>query len=186
MGNRVDSRKGGHLIADRHPDGVSCLVAISTPTAPNVGVRPALLRLALRFWRLPRGRSGYRSVMSAWVVGAPVDRAAMAWRPVGLVAAVAGLLLLVTARAYGYHRDELYFRLLGQQPSWGYVDQPPATPMLARLTVEVLGDHPWALRLPGAVILAATAILTAMLARELGGGRGPQLLAAASSLTCSR
>jgi hypothetical protein len=121
--------------------------------------------------------------MPASVVAARVDRPPLAWRPVGLVACVAGLLMLASSGAYGYHRDELYFRLLGQQPSWGYVDQPPATPMLARLTVEVLGDHLWALRLPGAVILAGTAILTALLAREVGGGRGPQLLAAAGSLT---
>jgi 4-amino-4-deoxy-L-arabinose transferase-like glycosyltransferase len=91
--------------------------------------------------------------------------------------------MVATAGGYGYHRDELYFRLLGQQPAWGYVDQPPATPLLARSTVELLGDHLWALRLPGALILAGTAILTALLARELGGGRGAQVLAAAVSAT---
>ncbi len=96
----------------------------------------------------------------------------MAWGPVCAVAALVGMVLVATSGGYGYHRDELYFRLLGQQPAWGYVDQPPATPLLARLTVELLGDHLWALRLPGALALAGTAILTALLARELGGGRG--------------
>jgi len=110
-------------------------------------------------------------------------RPAMAWGPVGALAVAVGLLMLATSGGYGYHRDELYFRLLGQEPAWGYVDQPPATPLLARLTVEVLGDDLWALRLPGALVLAGTAVLTALLARELGGGRGPQLLAAAISLT---
>jgi hypothetical protein len=109
----------------------------------------------------------------------------MAWGPVGAVAIGVGLLMLVTSRGYGYHRDELYFRLLGQQPAWGYVDQPPATPMLARATMELFGDHLWALRLPGAFVMAGTAILTALLARELGGGRVPQLLAATISLTLS-
>lgn len=112
-----------------------------------------------------------------------IQRPPMAWGPVGAVAVVVAVLVVATSGAYGYHRDELYFRLLGQQPEWGYVDQPPATPLLARLTVEVLGDHLWALRLPGALVLAATAILTALLARELAGGRGAQVLAAASTAT---
>ena len=94
-----------------------------------------------------------------------------------------GVLVVATSARYGYHRDELYFRLLGQQPAWGYVDQPPATPMLARLTVELLGDHLWALRLPGALALIGTAVLTALLARELGGGRGAQTLAAGAGVT---
>ncbi len=37
----------GYLFAARHPDRVRCLVAISTPTDPDVGASPALLRLAL-------------------------------------------------------------------------------------------------------------------------------------------
>jgi hypothetical protein len=107
----------------------------------------------------------------------------VAWGPIASVAVAVGILLVATSSRYGYHRDELYFRLLGQQPAWGYVDQPPATPLLARLTVELLGDHLWALRLPGALALVGTAVLTALLARELGGGRSAQTLAAASSLT---
>ena len=109
-----------------------------------------------------------------------VHRPPMAWGP---VAGVVAVLVVATSGAYGYHRDELYFRLLGQQPEWGYVDQPPATPLLARFTVEVFGDHLWALRLPGALVLAATAVLTALLARELAGGRGAQVLAAAATAT---
>jgi 4-amino-4-deoxy-L-arabinose transferase-like glycosyltransferase len=108
-------------------------------------------------------------------------RPALARRPVGAIAVVLALVMVATAGRYDYHRDELYFRLLGQHPAWGYVDQPPATPLLARAMTEMLGDHLWALRLPGAVILAATAILTAMLARDLGGGAGAQALAAAGA-----
>ena len=117
------------------------------------------------------------------VTAGPVDRPAMAWGPVGGLALGLGVLMVATSGGYGYHRDELYFRLLGQQPAWGYVDQPPATPLLARLTIELLGEHLWALRLPGALVLAGTAVLIALLARELGGGRGPQLLAATVGLT---
>ena len=102
----------------------------------------------------------------------------MAWGPVGLLAVVVGALVAATSNGYGYHRDELYFRLLGAHPAWGYVDQPPFTPLLARAMTGLFGDHLWAIRLPGSLALVATAVLTALLARELGGGRGAQLLAA--------
>ncbi|HTF11492.1 MAG TPA: hypothetical protein VK659_25290 [Asanoa sp.] len=73
---------------------------------------------------------------------------ALARTPVGLVAGGLAALLLATSNGYGYHRDELYFRVLGQHPAWGYVDQPPLTPLLGRLATAVFGDHLWALRLP--------------------------------------
>ena len=60
-------------------------------------------------------------------------RRPLAWRPVGGVALAVGLLLAITINGYGYHRDELYFRVLARHPAWGYVDEPPPTPMLARL-----------------------------------------------------
>ena len=54
----------------------------------------------------------------------------MAWGPVaGVVTATSG--------AYSYHRDELCFRLLGQQLEWGSVDQPPATLLAAPLSDQI-------------------------------------------------
>jgi 4-amino-4-deoxy-L-arabinose transferase-like glycosyltransferase len=108
-------------------------------------------------------------------------RPPVAWREIAAIAAVAFVLLVAVGSAYDYHRDELYFRLLGEHPAWGYADQPPATPLLARATVLLLGDHLWALRLPAALCAAGAAVLTALLARELGGRRGAQVLAAASA-----
>ncbi|MEU8661657.1 glycosyltransferase family 39 protein, partial [Actinoplanes philippinensis] len=102
-----------------------------------------------------------------------------AWWPVGLIASAATLLLLITAGGYGYHRDELYFRILGEHPQWGYVDQPPFTPMLVRLGIEAFGDTLWAIRVPAAVLLGLTALAVAAIAREAGGGTAAQSLAAA-------
>ncbi|MEU4624120.1 glycosyltransferase family 39 protein [Actinoplanes sp. NPDC023801] len=109
-------------------------------------------------------------------------RQPIAWWPVGLIAAGTTLLLLITANGYGYHRDELYFRLLSQHLQWGYADQPPFTPLLVRLGIETFGDTLWAIRVPAAVLLGLTAILAAALAREAGGGSIAQSLAAAGVL----
>lgn len=100
----------------------------------------------------------------------------MARLPVGLAIAAASGLLLVTNGRYDYHRDELYFRIL--RPAWGYVDQPPLTPLLARAATAVLGDSVWAMRVPATLCVAAAILLTALTTRELGGGRLAQALCA--------
>ena len=89
--------------------------------------------------------------------------------------AVLAVALTATSAAYGYHRDELYFRML--PPQWGYVDQPPLTPLIAR-GMSMLVDEPWAMRLPETVFAVVTVLLVASVTRELGGGRFAQGLAA--------
>ncbi|GLY05569.1 glycosyltransferase family 39 protein [Actinoplanes sp. NBRC 101535] len=108
-----------------------------------------------------------------------IGRRPIVWWPVGLIAAAATLLLLTTAHRYDYHRDELYFRMLARDPQWGYLDQPPFTPMLARLGIEAFGDTDWAIRVPPAILLGLVAVLAAAVARELNGGAVAQSLAAA-------
>ncbi|HEX5204437.1 glycosyltransferase family 39 protein [Paractinoplanes rhizophilus] len=112
-----------------------------------------------------------------------IERRRFAWLPVGVVAAAVTVLLLVTANGYGYHRDELYFRMLGMHPQWGYVDQPPFTPLMARAGIELFGDHVWAMRVPAAVLLGLAALMAAAIAREVGGGAVAQTLAASGALS---
>ncbi|WP_432834570.1 glycosyltransferase family 39 protein [Dactylosporangium sp. CA-092794] len=112
-----------------------------------------------------------------------IERPPLAWKPVGAVAGGVALALLLTINRYDYHRDELYFRMVGAHPKWGYVDQPPFTPLLVRLCITVFGDTVWAIRIPGVLYIAAAAILLACVAREVGGGAVAQSLAAAGTLT---
>jgi len=102
----------------------------------------------------------------------------LAWRPVGLVVLVDAGLFAATVNQYGYHRDELYFRLLASHPAWGYVDQPPLTPMLAKAGIALFGDNLWGLRVPALLFALAAVVVTALLAAELGGGPTAQALAA--------
>jgi hypothetical protein len=107
------------------------------------------------------------------------ERPDVAWR--GLLAVAGGLaaLLLAAAGRYGPHRDELYFLRAGRELAWGYVDQPPLTPFLARVMDTLAPGSLVALRLPSALAAGLVVLLAGLVARELGSGRAGQLLAAA-------
>ncbi|MEJ3404844.1 glycosyltransferase family 39 protein [Rathayibacter sp. YIM 133350] len=107
--------------------------------------------------------------------GGAAPRHPLAWRPVGMAMAALALLLAATSQGYGYHRDELYFRML--DPAWGYVDQPPLTPLLAHALASVV-DEPWFLRVPAMLSAVATVLVAALLTREAGGARRAQSLSA--------
>ncbi|MEV1171372.1 glycosyltransferase family 39 protein [Nonomuraea sp. NPDC049784] len=104
---------------------------------------------------------------------------AIAWRTIGPIAGVVVVTLLMLSPWYGYHRDELYFRMLGHSPAWGYFDQPPLTPLLARLSTELFGDTIVGLRVVPALCAGLLILIGAAITRELGGPRKAQTLAAA-------
>jgi 4-amino-4-deoxy-L-arabinose transferase-like glycosyltransferase len=95
--------------------------------------------------------------------------------PVWAAAVAQGVLLTVSSAGYDYQRDEPYYRML--QPAWGYVDQPPLTPAIARLTLH-LADAQWALRIPATLASALSVVVVAMITWRLGGDRTAQCLAA--------
>jgi 4-amino-4-deoxy-L-arabinose transferase-like glycosyltransferase len=91
--------------------------------------------------------------------------------------AVTAVLVAVSGR-YGYHRDEFYYLASGLHPAFGYLDQPPLTPLIARAEYELFGDSVVALRLVPSLATGLTVLVTALIAKELGGGLGARALAA--------
>jgi 4-amino-4-deoxy-L-arabinose transferase-like glycosyltransferase len=101
--------------------------------------------------------------LSGWAIGAAV--------------LATGFLVLVSG-GYGFHRDELYFIVAGRHPDFGYADQPPLTPLLSAVMTGVLGTTTFAIRLLPALAIGVVVLLTAAMAREMGGDRRSQTVAA--------
>jgi hypothetical protein len=92
------------------------------------------------------------------------------------------LVHLYAGRHYGYFVDELYYLACSRHLDWGYVDQPPLIALITWLARSLLGDSLPAIRFFPAVAGAAEVALTALIARELGGKRFAQGLAAIAAL----
>ena len=102
----------------------------------------------------------------------------------GLLLALAAATVVVHALVggrYGFHRDELATLDDARHLAWGYVAYPPVTPFFGWLSLHLFGTS-----LPGFRFFASLAggvaiVLTGLMARELGGGRGAQLFAACAT-----
>src|SRR5215469_5490905 len=123
-------------------------------------------------------RSRPRQDVPAWR-NAPVPRG------VWVAAAAAYAVEMAVSGRYGYQRDELYFLAAGQHLSAGYVDQPPLTPLLARLFSLATGDTLVGLRALTALGLPLMVLLTASMARMLGATRAGQVIAALATACCA-
>jgi 4-amino-4-deoxy-L-arabinose transferase-like glycosyltransferase len=107
------------------------------------------------------------------------------WLGIAIIAVAAFVAEMAVSARYGYVRDELYFLSAGQHLAFGYVDQPPLTPLLARLAAVAGGHTLVGLRVVPALALAALVVATAAMSRMLGAGRAGQLLAALAAAACT-
>lgn len=122
------------------------------------------------------GHASLRECGSRFALGADEG----SWRECDVywVAALYVLIELAFADRYGYHRDELYFLAAGRHLDWGYADQPPLVPVIARAMAAIDPNSLVLLRFPAILAVAGVIVCTGWMAREFGGGRGARALAA--------
>ena len=81
------------------------------------------------------------------------------------------LIHLLVVNNLEYHRDELLYFSLGMHPSAGYASVPPLIGWIAWLMQNIFGYSVFAVRIFPAVLSGAMILLSAAIARELGGSR---------------
>jgi 4-amino-4-deoxy-L-arabinose transferase-like glycosyltransferase len=88
---------------------------------------------------------------------------------------------MLTDGQYGFHRDELAVLDEAQHLAWGYVAYPPLTPFIGRMALELFGLSPVSVRFFSALAQCVAMVFTGLMARELGGQRGAQMVVALSA-----
>jgi hypothetical protein len=76
----------------------------------------------------------------------------------------------------------MYYLACGEHPAWGYMDQPPLIAWMAWVLEHTIGVSLYALRLLPMLAHVGCIVMTALLARKLGGGRWAMFLAALAVL----
>ncbi|MCD2189722.1 ArnT family glycosyltransferase [Actinomycetospora soli] len=102
----------------------------------------------------------------------------------GLVAGLVGVVQFVLSVPDGRWFDEVLMLAIGRHHlDWGSADQPPVAPLLAAAADAIAPDRQWVMRLPVVLASAGAVLLAALIARELGGDRRAQTLAATAQAT---
>ena len=91
---------------------------------------------------------------------------------------------MLVASNYGYFRDELYYIAAGHHLALGYVDFPLLMAFLAWGLGLLAGDSLLTLHVIPALASSLLILVTGLTARELGGSKLAQALAASASLVC--
>lgn len=100
------------------------------------------------------------------------------YKILGVLALLHMLIHVLTNGNYGMFRDEFYYIACSDHLAWGYVDHPPLSILMLKLSRIVFGDGVQAVRLLATLSGGVLVFMTGLLARELGAGRFGQTLAA--------
>jgi hypothetical protein len=98
-----------------------------------------------------------------------------------VVAAAFAALHIATNGQYGFHRDELQTLDDARHLDWGFVVYPPITPLIARLELMLFGTSLIGFRFFSAIAVGLVAMVTGLIAKDLGGSRHIQVLAAVAA-----
>lgn len=100
------------------------------------------------------------------------------WMVLAAIAAAAVALHTLTNGRYGIHRDELQVLDDARHLDWGFVEFPPLTPLIERISLMLFGTSLAWLRFFSALAQGGVIFLAGWMARDLGGKRLAQLVAA--------
>ncbi len=99
------------------------------------------------------------------------------WTIAFIVLAMAGLHIFTNGH-YGLHRDELQVLDDAGHLAWGFVVYPPLVPFLERISLILFGHWLIGLRMFSLLAQMGVLVLSALIARELGGNWRAQAVAA--------
>jgi hypothetical protein len=125
--------------------------------------------------------------MASTIASVAADRSRSFWRcDTALLLYIAATTVVIhwIAAVYspGFHRDELATLDDARHLAWGYVAYPPVTPFFARISLLLFGTSLAGFRFFASLANAVALVLTGLMARDLGGRRGAQLLAAFAAM----
>jgi len=98
-----------------------------------------------------------------------------------LLALASVMIHTATNGQYGFHRDELQTLDDARHLDWGFVAYPPVTPLIGRVELLLFGTSLVGFRFFAAMAVSAAMALAGLIAKELGGGRREQVLAAVAT-----
>jgi 4-amino-4-deoxy-L-arabinose transferase-like glycosyltransferase len=100
----------------------------------------------------------------------------------GSIAAVLVVFHTLTNNRYGFHRDELQVLDDARHMDWGFVAYPSFTPFIERVSMFIFGSSLAGLRFISALTQGIIVVIAGLTARELGGKRLAQIVAALAVL----
>ena len=81
---------------------------------------------------------------------------------------------------YGFFRDELYYIACSNHLSFGYVDHPPLSVFILKVTTLIFGDSIFAVRLIPAINSALIVFISCLITLKLGGKKTAIIISSVS------